>query len=91
MGVSADFSADMVFPASSQRLFDTFASVSLRVTTPLRLSLFVDCGFGIHNFHHVFDSDGLMNQTVVEFGHVSFFGRSGPYAPVVFQRSLRFS
>ena len=91
MGVSADFSADMGFSSKLAMPFDTFASVSLRVTTPLRLSLFVDCGFGIHNFHHVFDSDGLLNQTVVEFGHESFFGRSGPHAPVVFQRSLRFS
>ena len=25
-------------------------------------------------FHRVFDSDGLMPQTAVEFGHVSFLG-----------------
>ena len=67
-----------------------FASVSLHVTTRLRLRvpLFVDCGFGIQNFHRVFDCDGRLNQTVVEFGHESFFGRSGPHASVVFQRSV---
>ena len=35
---------------------------------------FVDCGLDTQDFHCVVNSDGLMHQTVVEFGHVSLPG-----------------
>ena len=35
---------------------------------------FVDCGLGIRNVRRTFYSEGLIHRTVVEVGHVSFFG-----------------
>ena len=39
----------------------------------------VDCDSGIRNCHRTFYGDGLVNQAVLEFRHISFGRLSGPY------------